>query len=187
MNGTKITMLIGLIAIVAGAFLIFGGGIGERTSDPSSVSGTSTEKRESTRDRVPDVDVVNASGDTVALSSFEGKPLIINSWATWCPFCIDELPDFALLENEFEGQVTVLAVNRRESVKKAESFLSSINLSTDSLTFLYDRRDNFYRKIGGFSMPETLFVNAKGEIVVHKRGIMDIEEMRENTLKILNR
>jgi len=44
-----------------------------------------------------------------------------------------------------------------------------------------------YKSIGGFSMPETIFVNSNGEIVVHKRGPMELGEMREYTNKIVNK
>ena len=70
------------------------------------------------------------------------------------------------------------------SLEKAKSYTDELGISEDML-FLLDRSDSFYKSIGGFSMPETIFVNGDGEIVVHKRGPMELDEMREHVNKIL--
>jgi hypothetical protein len=56
---------------------------------------------------------------------------------------------------------------------------------TDRMLFLLDDSDTFYQTIGGFSMPETIFVNSSGQIVVHKRGPMELDEMQEHVEKII--
>ncbi|OGZ41430.1 MAG: hypothetical protein A3C80_03900 [Candidatus Ryanbacteria bacterium RIFCSPHIGHO2_02_FULL_45_43] len=55
---------------------------------------------------------------------------------------------------------------------------------TDKLIFLLDSDDVFYKSIGSFSMPETLFINAKGETVFHKRGPMELPEIRQHIQSI---
>jgi hypothetical protein len=50
---------------------------------------------------------------------------------------------------------------------------------------LLDPADSFYQSIGGFSMSETVFVDKDGFIREHKRGPMDVQEMRERIQKIL--
>ena len=49
------------------------------------------------------------------------------------------------------------------------------------MIFLLDSSDSFYRSIGGFTMPETLFVDGGGNILLHKRGPMTLDEMRQKT------
>lgn len=129
---------------------------------------------------LPDYD-----GKEVSSKDFEGKVLVINSWAVWCPFCKDELDDFAQLQEEFKDEIAVIAIDRAESLSKARGFTDSINV-TDRMTFLLDGTDSFYKSIGGFAMPETIFVDTNGNIIVHKRGPMKIEEMREHILGIIN-
>lgn len=124
------------------------------------------------------------AGENIALSSFRGKPLIINTWATWCPFCVKELKDFAALQSEFGDQVTIIAIDRSESLGQAKGYTDDVGV-TDKLIFLLDPTDSFYRTIGGFSMPETIFVNSNGETVIHKRGPMELDEMREKVNQIL--
>ena len=45
--------------------------------------------------------------------------------------------------------------------------------------------DSFYKSIGGFSMPETIFVSSNGDLLRHKRGPMKFEEMKEIINEIL--
>ena len=131
------------------------------------------------------ITVVDYEKNEVQLSDFSGKPLVINSWAVWCPFCKKELADFAALQEEFPQDITVIAIDRQESLKKAKGFTDEIGI-TEKMLFFLDPTDSFYKSIGGFSMPETIFVNETGTIVVHKRGPMDLEEMIEHTRKIIN-
>ena len=70
----------------------------------------------------------------------------------------------------------VVAINRRESVSRSEGYLNDLSVE-NSMTYLYDSSDRWYRAIGGFSMPETLFVDAEGIIVLHKRGALTFDEM----------
>jgi thiol-disulfide isomerase/thioredoxin len=124
-------------------------------------------------------------GNTVRYSDFSGTPTVINSWAAWCPFCKDELPDFALAQKEFGDQVAIIAINRKESLGTAKFYSDELDV-TEDLVFLLDPTDSFYRSIQGFAMPETIFVNSAGEIVHHKRGVMELPEIREKINEILN-
>jgi thiol-disulfide isomerase/thioredoxin len=147
-------------------------------SDPTTVSSPPY-------DTLPDFSFVDYNGNTVTNRSIAGTVTIINSWASWCPFCVRELPDFAALQSEFGDTITVIAINRQESSEKAKAYTDSHGL-TERMIFLLDPKDTFYTNIGGFAMPETIFVDVNGYIRAHKRGFMTREEMREKTLHILN-
>lgn len=147
---------------------------------------TSTKTSRSDFDQFASASLVDYSGNTVPFEEFRGKPLIINSWAVWCPFCRKELSDFAALQKEFGGQIVVIAIDRQEPLAKAKGYTDELGI-TDSMLFLLDSSDSFYKSIGGFSMPETIFVNSAGEIIVHKRGPMELDEMREHANKIISR
>jgi len=110
--------------------------------------------------------------------------LVINSWAAWCPFCAKELRDFADIQQEFKDQVVIIAVDRTESLGVAKKFTDKLGV-TDRLIFLLDPNDSFYQAIGGFAMPETIFVDSKGNITEHKRGPMNQVEIRQKVQKLL--
>ena len=180
MSKQTVISIIIVLLVIAGGVLFATSGSPEQSPEERNADVSSN------RGAVPSLELVRSDGESVNLASFVGKPLVINSWATWCPFCVDEIPDFALLQEEFGDAIVVIAVNRRESVSKSEEFLASVRISPSDMTFLYDSGDTFYRGIGGFTMPETLFVNAEGTVLVHKRGFMGLEEMREHTHTIID-
>jgi thiol-disulfide isomerase/thioredoxin len=136
-------------------------------------------------DTFADIALVDYEGNERTLAEFRGQPLVINSWATWCPFCRAELPDFARLQQQYQDKdVVVIAIDRRESRERSMEYTDQIDV-TDRMLFLLDDSDTFYQTIGGFSMPETIFVNSSGQIVVHKRGPMELDEMQEHVEKII--
>lgn len=126
---------------------------------------------------VPDLRFKDYEGKEIALSDFRGKPMVVNAWAAWCPFCADELADFGRLQEEFGDKLVVVAIARAESLEVAKSFTDKVGV-TGKIIFLLDSSDSFYSSIGGFSMPETIFVDEQGFIKEHKRGPMSLEEMR---------
>ena len=126
---------------------------------------------------IPELTFTDYSGKAVALSQFLGKPMVVNAWASWCPFCVEELSDFISLQEEYKDKIAVIAVNRAEPPAIAKNYTDHRGL-TEKLVFLLDSPDSFYQAIGGFSMPETIFADKDGKIVFHKRGPMNLEEMR---------
>lgn len=134
--------------------------------------------------KAPNFHLQDYSGKTISLADVAGKPLIINSWAAWCPFCRKELVDFAAVQKEFGDQVVIIAIDRAETRETAKKYTDELGVTGD-IIFLLDPSDNFYQSIGGFSMPETIFVNSNGDIVFHKRGPMDIQEIRARTKQLI--
>lgn len=125
-------------------------------------------------------------GNPVNFDVYEGKIRVVNSWASWCPFCVQELPDFSILSEEFsKNGVVVISINRKESIEQSKSFINDIG-PLEGIIFVQDSGDIFYNAIGGFSMPETVFYDRNGNISTHKRGFMTLEEMRTLTEKAIN-
>lgn len=169
-----------IILIIGGGFVFLRDKNIENT-DSTTQTETVTETN---FDKVPDLSFVDYEGNTFKLSDLKGKPHVVNSWAVWCPFCRAELEDFALLQEEFGDEITVVAIDRQESLEKAKGFTDEIEV-TDRMTFLLDPKDAFYKGIGAFTMPETIFVDAEGNIVVHKRGPIALPEMREKVNQLI--
>jgi len=132
----------------------------------------------------PDLVFTDFNGKEVQFSDFRGKIVIANTWAAWCPFCREELPDFVTLQKEYPDDIVVVAIDRAESESKAREYTDSLNITND-LVYVLDPGDDFYNAIGGFSMPETLFIDAEGVVRIHKRGVMDLSEMRKKLNQML--
>lgn len=182
----KITLIIlgVVVLVVAGGLLI--SKTGQHQSMAPSSTTTQTEPSPSAKsEKAPDFHLQDYNGKTVNFADFTGKSLVINSWASWCPFCRQELPDFAAAQKEFGGQVIIIAIDRAESLAVAKGYTDQQG-TTNALLFLLDPSDSFYQSIGGFSMPETIFVDKNGAVVDHKRGPMDINEIRQKIQKLLS-
>lgn len=126
---------------------------------------------------VDDTTYTDLRGEGFQLQDFLGKVVVVNVWATWCPFCVQELPMFEQLAKQFsEDELVVVAINRKESQAKVDGYLSTLS-KMNNIRFLLDQNDSYYRSIGGFAMPETIFYSKSGAVVVHKRGPMGLSEM----------
>ena len=155
--------------------------LGTESSGRTSAESSTEEKF----DKVPQFTLSDYDGNQVSVNDFPGKILVINSWAAWCPFCVEELPAFRDLQELFPDEVVVIAIDRQESLSTAKNYTDNAGIS-DAYIFLLDPKDSFYRSIGGFSMPETLFVDSEGNVRIHKRGPMKLKEMVEKVNSILN-
>ena len=148
----------------------------ESSSTPGEVTGPV--------ELAPSFSLMDYEGNVVSLADFAGMPVVINAWAAWCPFCVKELPDLVAVQKEFAGEVVFIAIDRAESREVAKGFTDELGV-TGGLIFLLDPRDEFYVAIGGFTMPETIFVKPDGTIHFHKRGFMTREEIRQRTQELL--
>ncbi len=174
MNKVLVSILIIVVLVIVGLVLI---------SQPAQ-NDTAMPRRKTVLAPAPQFSLEDYNGTTVSLADFRGKPVVVNSWAVWCPFCAEELKDFAAVKSEFGDQLEIIAIDRAEPLERAKKFTDELGL-TNRLIFLLDPTDSFYRSIGGFSMPETIFVDKEGQVRFHKRGPMDLEEIRERIQTIL--
>lgn len=117
-------------------------------------------------------------GTDVELSTFKRKVLLIHVWASWCPYCKEELQNLARLKSQYGDELEIVAINRAESLSEAQAFTDVLQIR-DSIRILLDPEDSFYKEIGGYAMPETLFINDRGEILFHQRGPMTLPELNE--------
>ena len=174
-RGTAATIVI--IMLVLGAVAAF---------TLSTTKNSSESEAARTLKATADTSYTDLEGNPVTFDQYKDKVRIVNAWASWCPFCVQELPDFEELAIEFSSdEVVVIAINRKESKEQAARFLKSIS-STDHIQMILDPGDAFYTSIGGFSMPETVFYDKEGNVSTHKRGFMSLDEMRTLVQKALD-
>lgn len=174
-NGTKIFILaILLLAVLATAVFAYKklSSNYEPKQDANSTTKTtqlSTAEvpgatEENTATAIPDFTVTDKDGNKVKLSSFFGKPVVVNFWATWCGPCKSELPAFDSAYKEYGDTVTFLMVNLtdgyRETVGGVNDF---INKNSYSFPVYFDTgsASNAYNV---YSIPTTLFINSDGTI-----------------------
>jgi thiol-disulfide isomerase/thioredoxin len=117
-------------------------------------------------------------GAMLPTSSFKGKPLLLNFWATWCPPCVEELPliDNFFVQNKLKGwQVLGLAVDQAAPVTR---FLSQSPLSF-SVALAGFQGIEVSRSLGNLSgaLPFTVVFGSKGEVLHRKMGKLTSDDL----------
>ena len=163
------------------ALLLFGGSLFNKSNDenqvdlpqiPTSAAGTSLSNTTplTVGDRAHDFLLPDLDGNSVALSDFEGRPVIVNFWATWCAPCRLEMPE---LQNAYEAHqeagLALLAVNAQEQEQQVREFFDELGFS---FTPLLDEDGQVGRAYGALGLPSTYFINAAGEVTAVHRGIL---------------
>lgn len=129
-----------------------------------------------------DATVYTESGEPLLLSEIaDGKPLVINFWATWCPYCVEELPDFQKIYAEFGDRVNFAFVDvadgQRERVEDAAAWLTEKGF--DDLPAYYDTSLEAVGAFGATAYPTTVIASDKGEILTVCAGQIDPKLMRQ--------
>jgi len=112
--------------------------------------------------RLPELVLRNANGESVQLSSYQGGPLVINLWATWCPPCRREMPVLQNAQHQHQN-VTFLFVNQGESMQSVSTFLETQGLNLTNV--LFDSGGQLGQKVGSMALPTTLFYSAEGRLL----------------------
>ncbi|QKG84796.1 TlpA family protein disulfide reductase [Kroppenstedtia pulmonis] len=128
--------------------------------------------------QAPDFTLKTLDGKTVTLSENDGKPSVINIWASWCPPCKVEMPYFQKAYDKHQDQVNFLMVNltANDSIDKAKSYLEKENYT---FPVLLDETGEVAMDYQAFAIPQTYVVNEKGEIIHRITGSITQTQLDE--------
>jgi thiol-disulfide isomerase/thioredoxin len=110
-------------------------------------------------------------GQPVAFSTFKGKPIFLNVWATWCPPCVGELPSIAKLAADPKiAGVTVVCVATDDSVATVQEFVKRQDWPK-TMTVLH--ASDMPRVFSTDGIPATFLIDRDGRIVASEVGAAD--------------
>jgi thiol-disulfide isomerase/thioredoxin len=124
----------------------------------------------------PDFEWAGPEGQTLRLSSYRGRVVVVNFWATWCPPCKQEMPILQRVAAS-EPDVIVLEVDLMEPGDRARNFLDSLGL--DRLQPVFDNDGATTRRYGVLSLPSTFFIDKDG--VIRHLELTQMNEQRMRT------
>lgn len=190
---TKVAIIAGSILVVVGAAavlyekLVQGFApqtmvVTEEAGNVSPAQGSSSQENqtEATTIQAPNVTILDASGKEVQLQSLVGKPIILNFWASWCPPCKQEMPDFEAAYKKYGTDIQFMMVNMtdggRETIATAEKYIASQGYS---FPVYFDTKQEAAIEYGVSAIPTTYFINAQGHIIAYAAGAITAQHLEQ--------
>lgn len=127
--------------------------------------------------KAPDFSLQSIEGKEITLSEQRGKVVVINFWATWCPPCLAEIPDFVRFYNENrEKGVEIIGISLNSKIDEVKALADKYNI-----TYPLCPADASIEKLyGGIrAVPTTFIINRRGEIVLRKTGTIREKELND--------
>lgn len=123
-----------------------------------------------------DFTALDLDGGVVRLSDYRGQTVMINFWATWCPPCRRELPDFqAAYDAHRADGLVILALNQDEPADLVQTYFRDEN--EFSFTPVMDVDGQISLAYGVRSFPTTIFVNEAGVVTAVHQGLLLPEQL----------
>ncbi|MCA1030189.1 redoxin domain-containing protein [Bacillus timonensis] len=134
--------------------------------------------------QAPDFSLQQMDSTNVKLSSFIGKKVILNFWASWCGPCEAEMPEMQVFHEESGEEVVILAVNLTTTEKGLDTVTAYVKEKELAFPILLDVTGTVNNTYQVYSLPTSFFIDTKG-IIQHKVvGAMTLETMKKYTDKM---
>ena len=134
----------------------------------------------------PNFTVYDREGNTIRLSDFRGKPVVLNFWSSNCPPCRAEMPDFQASFEKYGQDIHFVMVNLTDGYwdnpNSAKAFVDGLGYTFPIYLDIYMEAVNAYSIS---SIPSTFFINAAGSLVTYSIGMLDAETLQAGINQIL--
>lgn len=179
--------VVGLVAVlVVAGFLLLRGGSGNTAAPPETAAPGRAPAGQAALPLAPDIDVTMyqgqavAGGSRVALSQlWQGKPVVLNFWAGFCPPCRAEMPDFQRFYEARKDKFILIGVDIGPFIglgsrEDGKALLQELRITYPAGTTFDARTVRNYQILG---MPTTVFITPQGRILRKYTGLMTREQM----------
>ncbi len=129
--------------------------------------------------------LTDLEGRNAKLSDYQGKVVLLNIWATWCPPCRAEMPDLQSFYSTHKDQgFVILAINAGDAKPDVQSFASSYQLS---FPVLLDTQVEVIKRMGIFNYPTSVLIDRNGIVKNIQVGMYPPENLVADVTPLLSR
>lgn len=133
-----------------------------------------------------DFTVYDSNKNEVRLSDFDGEPVVLNFWASWCGPCMSEMPEFEKAFKQYGKDVNFMMVNMtdgsRETIETATGYIKSEGYT---MPVYFDTQLSAASAYDVMSIPATYFIDSDGNIVNYTMGAIDGNKLLQGIEAIL--
>jgi len=117
----------------------------------------------------PSISFVDLAGNTVSLSEFTGKIVLVNLWATWCEPCLREMPSLERVQSRLGDKIAVVAISEDHGGSKTvEPFIDKLGLR--SIKIYLDPKSAMERAFKVQGLPTSFLIDRQGRILGRVEG-----------------
>lgn len=121
----------------------------------------------------PDITIQKLDDTEAVVSDYFGKPTIMTFWATWCGYCVNEMPALQMLQDKYGDDINIIALNGGDDKETIEAFMEENGYTFEAAqvsiedSLIYDAQ----------SIPVTVIFDKDGVIQFFVKGSLDGEKM----------
>lgn len=130
----------------------------------------------------PGFTLTSTMGEEVSLADYQGKPVVLNFWATWCPPCRAEIPHFQDAAQKYNGQAVIIGIDQGELQSQVTDFANQFGVT---YPMLLDPSNDVNRQYQVRALPTTIFIDANGVVREVFTGIINGAVLEERIERLL--
>lgn len=129
----------------------------------------------------PDFTLDSIDGRKVTLTDYRyEKVILLVFWATWCPFCVEEIPELNRIVDNYKDKVEVLGIDIREDLKHVRGFIEKKGIK---YTVLLDSTGEVAKRYGVVGIPKNVLIDKEGRILYKGHSVEECEEKIKENIK----
>jgi thiol-disulfide isomerase/thioredoxin len=132
-----------------------------------------------------DFKLKDLEGKEVALSSFKGKVVLLNFWATWCGPCKAEIPGFVELQEKYKDKITIVGYSVDDTAELAKQYAAQYKMNYPIL--LGEGREDLQDAYGPiWGIPASFLISKDGKVCQKHMGIAPKAQFEKELVALMD-